>query len=99
MCDFCFLFSASVDGRVFIWRISEGPDEEDKPQITGKVVLAIQIVGEGKPVHPRLCWHPHKQVSVFSLCNAGAYLNLGGSLYGLGLEEVLVPDRWMCQRI
>lgn len=59
--DVPLLASASVDGRVFIWRISEGPDEEDKPQITGKVVLAIQIVGEGKPVHPRLCWHPHKQ--------------------------------------
>lgn len=56
------LYSASVDGRVFIWRITEGPGEEDKPQITGKIVVAIQIVGEGKPVHPRLCWHPHKQV-------------------------------------
>lgn len=55
-------YSASVDGRVFIWRISEGPDEEDKPQITGKIVVAIQIVGEGNRVHPRLCWHPHKQV-------------------------------------
>lgn len=57
-------YSASVDGRVFIWRISEGPDEEDKTQnqITWKIVIAIQIVGEGKAVHPRLCWHPHKQV-------------------------------------
>lgn len=53
----------SIDGRVVIWRINEGPDEDDKPQISGKVVLAIQIVGAGKSVHPRLCWHPHKQVS------------------------------------
>ncbi|KAF3451917.1 hypothetical protein FNV43_RR08013 [Rhamnella rubrinervis] len=59
--DVHLLASASVDGRVFVWRISEGPDEEDKPHITGKIVVAIQIVGEGKPVHPRLCWHPHKQ--------------------------------------
>ncbi|XP_024021457.1 enhancer of mRNA-decapping protein 4 [Morus notabilis] len=59
--DVHLLGSASVDGRVFIWKISEGPDEEDKPQITWKIFLAIQIVGEGKPVHPRLCWHPHKQ--------------------------------------
>ncbi|KAL5576340.1 hypothetical protein UlMin_018039 [Ulmus minor] len=59
--DVHLLASASVDGRVFIWKISEGTDEEDKPQITGKVIVAIQIVGEGKSIHPRLCWHPHKQ--------------------------------------
>ncbi|XP_015900750.3 enhancer of mRNA-decapping protein 4 [Ziziphus jujuba] len=68
--DVHLLASASVDGRVFIWRIAEGPDEEDKPQITGKIVVAIQIVGEGKPVHPRLCWHPHKQeILVFAIEN------------------------------
>jgi hypothetical protein len=55
-------YSASVDGRIFIWKINEGSDEEEKPQITGKIVLAIQIEGEGKSVHPRVCWHPHKQV-------------------------------------
>lgn len=58
----CLCFSASVDGRVYIWKITEGPDEEDKPQITGKIVIAIQIVGEGESVHPRVCWHCHKQV-------------------------------------
>ena len=67
MCDFCFLFSASVDGRVFIWRISEGPDEEEKPQILGKIVVAIQILGEGESLHPRVCWHPHKQVIILFL--------------------------------
>lgn len=63
-----FIFcSASVDGRVFIWKINEGPDEEDKPQITGKIVIAIQIEVEGESVHPRVCWHPHKQVISFSI--------------------------------
>ncbi|XP_043699488.1 enhancer of mRNA-decapping protein 4-like isoform X2 [Telopea speciosissima] len=55
------LASASIDGRVFVWKINEGPDEEDKPQITGKIVIAIQIIGEGDSVHPRVCWHSHKQ--------------------------------------
>ncbi|KAK9267904.1 hypothetical protein L1049_010341 [Liquidambar formosana] len=59
--DVHLLASASVDGRVFIWKINEGADEEDKPQITGKIVTAIQIVGEGESVHPRVCWHSHKQ--------------------------------------
>lgn len=61
------LFSASVDGRVYVWKITEGPDEEDKPQITGKIVIALQIVGEGESVHPQVCWHCHKQVWSHSL--------------------------------
>ncbi|KAI5446970.1 enhancer of mRNA-decapping protein 4 isoform X2 [Lathyrus oleraceus] len=59
--DVHLLASASTDGRIFIWKINEGPDEEDKPQITGRVILAIQILGESESVHPRVCWHPHKQ--------------------------------------
>ncbi|XP_057983446.1 enhancer of mRNA-decapping protein 4-like [Malania oleifera] len=59
--DVHLLASVSIDGRVYVWKISEGPDEEDKPQITGKVVIAIQMVGEGESVHPRICWHCHKQ--------------------------------------
>lgn len=59
--DVHLLASASVDGRFYVWKISEGPEEEDKPQITGKIVIAIQIVGEGNIVHPRVCWHSHKQ--------------------------------------
>ncbi|OIT27557.1 PREDICTED: enhancer of mRNA-decapping protein 4-like [Nicotiana attenuata] len=59
--DVHLLASASIDGRVYIWKITEGPDEEDKPQITGKIVIAVQIVGEGESVHPRVCWHCHKQ--------------------------------------
>ncbi|KAK3218717.1 hypothetical protein Dsin_012687 [Dipteronia sinensis] len=59
--DVHLLASASVDGRFFIWNITEGPDEEDKPQILGKIVVAIQILADGESVHPRVCWHPHKQ--------------------------------------
>nr|XP_043627337.1 enhancer of mRNA-decapping protein 4 [Erigeron canadensis] len=59
--DVHLLASASIDGRVYVWKITEGTDEEDKPQITGKIVIALQIVGEGESVHPRVCWHCHKQ--------------------------------------
>ncbi|KAI4298855.1 hypothetical protein L6164_032370 [Bauhinia variegata] len=59
--DLHLLASASTDGRVFVWKINEGPDEEGKSQITGKIVIAIKILGEGESVHPRICWHPHKQ--------------------------------------
>lgn len=59
--DVPLLASASIDGLVFIWRINEGPNEDDKAHITGKIVSAIQIVGGGASVHPRVCWHSHKQ--------------------------------------
>ncbi|OIW13883.1 hypothetical protein TanjilG_31772 [Lupinus angustifolius] len=59
--DLHLLASASTDGRIFVWKINEDPDDEDKPQIGGKVITAIQILGESEPVHPRVCWHPHKQ--------------------------------------
>lgn len=52
----------SIDGRVFVWKINEGPDEEDKPQITGKTIVALHIIGDGESFHPRVCWHSHKQV-------------------------------------
>ncbi|KAG0467995.1 hypothetical protein HPP92_017323 [Vanilla planifolia] len=54
------LASASIDGKVFIWKIDEGPDHEGKPQITGKLVLAVHLIGGGE-YHPRICWHSHKQ--------------------------------------
>ncbi|XP_024018764.1 enhancer of mRNA-decapping protein 4 [Morus notabilis] len=59
--DVHLLASVSVEGRLYVWKISEGPDEEGTPQITGKIVIAIQIVGEGEASHPRICWHCHKQ--------------------------------------
>jgi len=48
-----------------VWRIDEGPDKENKPQITGKIEIAIQIVGEAEAYHPRICWHSHKQVKPY----------------------------------
>ncbi|KAF2298088.1 hypothetical protein GH714_013569 [Hevea brasiliensis] len=59
--DVHLLASAGIDGRINVWKISEGPDEEDKPQITGKTVIAVQIVGEGENKNPRVCWHCYKQ--------------------------------------
>ncbi|PON47233.1 WD repeat containing protein [Parasponia andersonii] len=59
--DVHLLASVSVEGRLYVWKISEGPDEEGTPQITGKIVIAIQIIGEGEALHPRICWHCHKQ--------------------------------------
>ncbi|XP_076926301.1 enhancer of mRNA-decapping protein 4-like [Bidens hawaiensis] len=58
--DVHVLASASVDGRVYVWKITESTDEEDKPQIIGNIVIAIQIVGEEESVHPRVCWHCDK---------------------------------------
>uniref|UniRef100_A0ACD5VBQ2 Uncharacterized protein n=1 Tax=Avena sativa TaxID=4498 RepID=A0ACD5VBQ2_AVESA len=59
------LASASVDGRIYVWKIDEGPDEENKPQITEKIEIAIQIVGDAETYHPRICWHSHKQEILF----------------------------------
>ncbi|KAF0935609.1 hypothetical protein E2562_035067 [Oryza meyeriana var. granulata] len=59
------LASASVDGRIYVWKIDEGPDEDNKPQITGKIEIAIQIVGDAESYHPRICWHSHKQEILF----------------------------------
>ncbi|MQL78335.1 hypothetical protein Taro_010770 [Colocasia esculenta] len=59
--DVHLLASASSDGRIFVWKIYEGPDKEDKPQITGKIIVAIQMMSDGKSFHPRVCWHCHKQ--------------------------------------
>lgn len=46
-----------------MWKIDEGPDEEEKPQISEKIIIAIQIVGDVQSFHPRVCWHSHMQVS------------------------------------
>lgn len=58
------LCSASIEGRVYVWKISEGPDEEEKQQISGNIVLALHITGDEESVHPRVCWHCHKQVII-----------------------------------
>ncbi|XP_031403990.1 enhancer of mRNA-decapping protein 4-like isoform X2 [Punica granatum] len=61
--DVHLLASASTDGRICVWKISEGLEEDDKPQISGNAVIAIQVIGgeEDESVHPRVCWHCHKQ--------------------------------------
>ncbi|KAJ4893510.1 Enhancer of mRNA-decapping protein 4 [Raphanus sativus] len=59
--DVHLLASVSLDGKVFVWKISEGSEGEDDPQITGKIALALQILGHEDTKHPRVCWHSHKQ--------------------------------------
>ncbi|KAJ8770003.1 hypothetical protein K2173_009086 [Erythroxylum novogranatense] len=59
--DVHLLASICVNGRIFVRKIDEGEDEEEKPQIFDKIVFALHIKAEEEPVHPRLCWHPHKQ--------------------------------------
>ncbi|XP_058114762.1 varicose-related protein-like [Magnolia sinica] len=59
--DVHLLASSSIDGRIIVWKINEGPDENDKPQITGKVVVAIHMVGDCESFHPPVCWHSHYQ--------------------------------------
>ncbi|GKV18851.1 hypothetical protein SLEP1_g29178 [Rubroshorea leprosula] len=90
--DVHLLASASVDGRIFVWKINEGPDEEDKAQILGKVVIAIQMVGQGESVHPRVCWHPHKQ-EILMVAVGNRILKIdtmkGGKNEGFSAEEPL----------
>lgn len=78
----CFFCSVGTDGRVYVWKISEGPDDEDKLQITANIVIAIQIVGEEKVEHPQICWHCHKQViapyfpvSLFSITKSWIHIS------------------------
>ncbi|KAG8365126.1 hypothetical protein BUALT_Bualt18G0072000 [Buddleja alternifolia] len=62
--DVHLLASASADGWIVVHDIGEGPDEQDNPQITGKVVVAVQFIGgegESEYAHPRVCWHCHKR--------------------------------------
>ncbi|KAI3427780.1 uncharacterized protein J3R85_009208, partial [Psidium guajava] len=58
--DVHLLASASTDGRIYVWKVSESLEEDNKQQITGNIVIAIQLTQE-ESVHPRVCWHCHKQ--------------------------------------
>ncbi|GAV74787.1 LOW QUALITY PROTEIN: WD40 domain-containing protein, partial [Cephalotus follicularis] len=87
--DVHLLASVGMEGRVNVWRISEGPDEEDKPQITGKTVTAIQIVGEDEYVHPRVCWYCHKQ-EVLVIGIGKRVLKIDTTKVGKG--EVFTPE-------
>ncbi|GKB25311.1 hypothetical protein Tco_0864712 [Tanacetum coccineum] len=46
--DVDLLAGASIDGRVFVWKITEGKDEDDKQQIIGDIVIALQIEVESE---------------------------------------------------
>ncbi|GFS45204.1 transducin/WD40 repeat-like superfamily protein [Actinidia rufa] len=99
--DVHLLASASVDGRVYVWKITEDPDEEDKPQIMGKIIIAIKIVGEGESAHPRVCWHCHKQERGVAY-SAEEPLefhidNLIDGVQDVGKHEGEVTDLSMCQ--
>lgn len=59
--DVHLLASASSDGRVFVRKIVEGPDEDNKLQITDQILLSIQFIGDWDSVHPRICWLSHTQ--------------------------------------
>ncbi|XP_073309319.1 enhancer of mRNA-decapping protein 4-like isoform X1 [Primulina huaijiensis] len=92
--DVHLLASASVDGRVYVWKITEGPDEEDKQQITGRIVTAIQITGEGESVHPRVCWHCHKQ-EVLAVGIGKQVLKIDTTKVGKG-EKISVDEPLKC---
>lgn len=52
------LASASVDGRIYVRRILEGPcSEGGKIHITEQMLLAIHMVGNWESCHPRVCWN------------------------------------------
>ncbi|KAI3906957.1 hypothetical protein MKW92_008384 [Papaver armeniacum] len=62
--DVNLLATASTDGKVFIWKIKETiTDEESK--LGWRIVTAIQIRSREESVHPRVCWHSHKQNVLF----------------------------------
>ncbi|KAI3876354.1 hypothetical protein MKW92_004441, partial [Papaver armeniacum] len=58
--DVNLLATASIDGTVFVWKIIERITDEEST-LAWRIVTAIQITSEAESVHPRVCWHPHKQ--------------------------------------
>ncbi|KAF1891335.1 hypothetical protein Lal_00016966 [Lupinus albus] len=65
--DVHLLASVGADCRIYVWKISEGVDIEEKPQITADIVIAIQIVGEEKVENPQICWHCYKQMLIVGM--------------------------------
>ncbi|KAJ6700435.1 ENHANCER OF MRNA-DECAPPING PROTEIN 4 [Salix purpurea] len=82
--DVHLLASACVDGCVFIRKINEGPDEEEKPQIFERILLALHIMTDGELVHPRVCWHPHKQ-EILIVAIGNLILNINTNKVGKGV--------------
>ncbi|KAI3844398.1 hypothetical protein MKW92_026609 [Papaver armeniacum] len=89
-----FFCSASIEGRVFVWKIIESTDEENNPQITWEIVTAIQIMGEEELVHPRVCWHPHKQ-EVLVVAIGKHVLKIDTSRVGKG-KKILADEPLKC---
>ncbi|KAL9270537.1 Enhancer of mRNA-decapping protein 4-like protein [Drosera capensis] len=58
-----------IDERVFVWKISEDADEEDKPQILTSMVFALHISGVEGSLHPKVFWHCHKEARWRSDCS------------------------------
>ncbi|KAI5077643.1 hypothetical protein GOP47_0007958 [Adiantum capillus-veneris] len=59
--DVHLLASASSDGRVFVRKIVEGPDDDNKLQITDQILLALHFFGDWDSIHPRISWLCHTQ--------------------------------------
>ncbi|GMH14482.1 hypothetical protein Nepgr_016323 [Nepenthes gracilis] len=92
--DVHLLASASIDGWVYIWMISEGPDEEDKTQILGNIVTGIHVIGEEGSVHPRVCWHCHKQ-EILVVAVGKSILRIDTTKVGKG-EVVTAEEPLIC---
>ncbi|RZC56276.1 hypothetical protein C5167_015138 [Papaver somniferum] len=60
--------------RVFVWEIKEGTNEENKPRINMGSRHCHPDNGRGELVHPRVCWHSHKQVMELQQRNVELYL-------------------------
>ncbi|XP_057857782.2 enhancer of mRNA-decapping protein 4 isoform X2 [Cryptomeria japonica] len=50
------LASASSDGYVFIWSITETSGKEGDQIMRGQILFSIQFLGEWESVHPLVCW-------------------------------------------
>ncbi|CAA7016336.1 unnamed protein product [Microthlaspi erraticum] len=88
--DVHLLASVSLDGKVFVWRISEGAEGDDQPQITGNIVLALQILGEEDTKHPRVCWHCHKQ-EILVVSIGKHVLRIDTTKFGRGVFSAEAP--------
>uniref|UniRef100_A0A1J3IE35 Enhancer of mRNA-decapping protein 4 n=1 Tax=Noccaea caerulescens TaxID=107243 RepID=A0A1J3IE35_NOCCA len=88
--DVHLLASVSLDGKVFVWKISEGSEGDDQPQITGNIVLALQILGEEDTKHPRVCWHCHKQ-EILVVSIGKHVLRIDTTKFGRGVFSAEAP--------
>ncbi|PWA70636.1 WD40 repeat-containing protein [Artemisia annua] len=81
--DVYLLASASMDGRVYVWKITEGPDDDDTPQIIGKIVIAIEAPVDPTKELSRLVYE-HKYEEAFT--------------YALQRSDVWIVS-WLCSQV